>query len=155
MKKTIILVVAVAACTAFARPHHDNDGVRLATDILRLIDAGLDIFRPNTTVVTTAPAVTVTPAVPACTYVIYNGVQVPCYNNFIYVDHNWIWRGVGPAPRPPRFTPPPIHRPAPRTVIKHHQPRRPVHTVRPAPGRPGQPGRPGAGGHPAGGPGRR
>lgn len=69
---TKILTVAAfaifAGTAAYAGPHHGhghhhdkNNGVRLATDIVRLVGASLDVVRPRPVVVTPAPRVVVTP----------------------------------------------------------------------------------------------
>ena len=79
VKINLILAAVICAVGVFAAPpkerkhnhRHDKDnhGVRLATDIVRLVGASLDIFAPRKTVVVTPPAPVVVsqPAVVATT----------------------------------------------------------------------------------------
>ena len=123
MKKQLIVLVAITAGALMAAPHHaphhGNDGVRLAADIVRLVGTGLQIINPQPVVV--APTQTV--AVPAYGYTIYHGATVPFYNGFCYFNNAWVWRGPGRAPAPPPWRPhehyrhhgaPHAGRPAPR-----------------------------------------
>lgn len=63
--KTVLTVAVIAACAGvMAGPHHHhhhhhkhNDGVRLATDIVNLVGAGLNVLAPRPVVVTAPAAV--------------------------------------------------------------------------------------------------
>lgn len=91
---TVAAIAIFAGTAAYAKPHHhDHDrhnGVRLATDIVRLVGASLDIVTPRPVIVT-QPAVIAPPP-----------VVVPPRPHYYY----------RPAPPPPKHH----HRPAPR----HH-----------------------------------
>lgn len=122
MKKAVIVLVAITAGTLMAGPHHahhhGNNGVRLATDIVNLVGAGLRIINPRPVVVA-APTV----AIPAYGYTVWNGVHVPYYNGFCYTNNAWLWIGHGRPPAPPRWRPAEAH---------HHHGRAP-HAAKPAP----------------------
>ena len=123
MKKQLIVLVAITAGALMAgphhhAPHHGNNGVRLAADIVNLVGAGLRIINPPPVVVATTQTV----AVPAYGYTVYNGVTVPFYNGFCFVDNVWLWRGPGRAPAPPAWRPHEHHR-------RHEAP----HAWKPAP----------------------
>ena len=95
---------------AEARHHHGSSGVRLATDIVNLVGASLNLINPRPVVVAPAPApVVVTPA--------------PVV--------------VAPPPPPVVVTPAPVvvAPPPPRPVIVTPPPRRPVVVTPPAPRR--------------------
>ena len=70
MKKFLIAVVGCAAFAVMAGPHgcgghnHGSDGVRLATDIVDLVGASLNILAPRTVVTTPVVTPVVAPVAP-------------------------------------------------------------------------------------------
>ncbi|MCQ2352137.1 MAG: hypothetical protein MJ033_01500 [Victivallaceae bacterium] len=73
MKKFLIAVVGCAAFAVMAGPHgcgghhHGSDGVRLATDIVDLVGASLNILAPRTVVTTPVVTPVVAPVAPVVT----------------------------------------------------------------------------------------
>ncbi len=99
MKKLLIAFVGIATCAVMAGPRGcggcgGNSGVRLATDIVNLVGASLDILAPRTAVVATTPVVT-TPVVAAP--VVATPVLYPCYRSYYSPCH----RPCRPCPPPP------------------------------------------------------
>ena len=106
--KTVLAVAVIATCAGvMAGPHHHhhhkpNNGVRLATDIVNLVGASLNLAAPRPAVVT-IPAV-VTPAIIGTT---------------AHIVAPQVYHAPPPPPPPPRHH---HHRPAPRRP--HHGHRR-------------------------------
>ena len=168
MKKKIIalsgcLIVLAGTALYAGPPHHRHhrdkgEGVRLATDIVNLVGASLNVLTGGPTVVVTpppppppapvvvapppppppAPVVVAPPpppppppppvVVPTYSYGWYNGYWVPCYNGWYYWNSTWYWGD--PGPRPPR---PPAWRPDPRRPAPPAPPRHHGHNPKPAP----------------------
>lgn len=117
--KTALIAVAVLGGTALyagpAHHHHGNDGIRLAADILSLVDTGLNIISPaRTTIVSCGyPTVWSSAAV----------VTAP-----VVVERPVVIREVRPTPPPPprhRSEPPrssraSSHRSTPAKPAKPH-----------------------------------
>lgn len=145
MQKKVILFIGAALLMGSAPALQAKDrgeGVRLATDIVRLVK----------TVVAPAPAVVVAPppapaVIPSYSFGYYNNVYVPMYNGWYYYENVWCWGGRGPRPmHPPRWIPPRHHhrpapppppRPAPPPPQYHHRAPRGGHHAPPPPPRHG------------------
>ena len=128
--KTTILTTAVLALslTVFGAPppppdhhhhhHHDhgNSGVRLAAEIVGVVNHALRPAPPPQTVVVAPQPV----AVPQYAYDWYNGYWVPTYNGWYWYNNVWVWNGGGPRPRyAPAWVPDP-RRPAPPAPIPQY-----------------------------------
>lgn len=115
--KTVLTVAVIITCTgvmAGPRHHHHhkhNNGVRLATDIVNLVGAGLNILAPRPVVVT-APAVVAPRVIGTTTNIV---APAPVYTAPAPVVYT--------TPAPVYYAPPPP--PPPRHHHHHHH--RPPH----------------------------
>ena len=158
-KYVLPVLLLLGAGTALSARHHHNEGVHLAAEIVGLVRTAV---APAPVVVAPAPApVAVAPApvvIPNYGYGWWQGVWVPCYNNWYWYRNSWVWGGRGPRPVPPRWAPdfrrrpmpppPRVHHPRPVPPRVHHRPAPPPVHYRPAPPPPRHH-------HPAPGPQRR
>ena len=143
-KYVLPVLLLLGAGTALSARHHHNEGVHLAAEIVGLVRTAV---APAPVVVAPAPApVAVAPApvvIPNYGYGWWQGVWVPCYNNWYWYRNSWVWGGRGPRPVPPRWVPdfrrrpmpppPRVHHPRPAPPPVHHRPAPPRVHHRPAP----------------------
>lgn len=125
-KITVVAAVTFTATGVFAAPaphkhHHHNNGIRLATDIVNLVNSSIRLLTGYPKTVYVAPAATVqtvvaTPPAPAQTVIIDNTTPPPPPRTVIINN---------PTPPPPR----PViinnrnHHPRPRTNYHPAKPR--------------------------------
>ena len=167
-KYVLPVLLLLGAGTALSARHHHNEGVHLAAEIVGLVRTAVApapvVVAPAPAPVVVAPApapVAVAPApvvIPNYGYGWWQGVWVPCYNNWYWYRNSWVWGGRGPRPVPPRWAPdfrrrpmpppPRVHHPRPVPPRVHHRPAPPPVHYRPAPPPPRHH-------HPAPGPQRR
>ena len=137
-KYVLPVLLLLGAGTALSARHHHNEGLHLAAEIVGLV-------RTVAAPVVVAPAPVV---IPNYGYGWWQGVWVPCYNNWYWYQNCWVWGGRGPRPVPPRWVPDFRRRPMPPPPRVHHRPAPPPVHYRPAPPPPRHH-------HPAPGPQRR
>lgn len=119
-KITVVAAVTFTAAGAFAGPRHHNkhhkgnDGVRLAADIINLVDSSLRLLTgtPRTVVVAPQPAVVVAPPPPPA-QVIVTAPPPPRRPNTIIINN--------PPPRRHPQPHKPNHRPQPRRGKTHRR----------------------------------
>ena len=117
-KYVLPVLLLLGAGTALSARHHHNEGVHLAAEIVGLVR----------TAVAPPPVV-----IPNYGYGWWQGVWVPCYNNWYWYRNSWVWGGRGPRPVPPRWVPDFRRRPMPPPPRIHHRPAPPPVHHRPAP----------------------
>ena len=106
--KTVLTVAVIITCAgAMAGPHHHhhhhkhNDGIRLATDIVNLVGAGLNVLAPRPVVVT-APAVVAPRIIGTTTHIV---TPAPV----VYTTPAPVYYTTPPPPPPPRHHHPHHH----------------------------------------------
>ena len=122
-KYVLPVLLLLGAGTALSARHHHNEGLHLAAEIVGLV-------RTVAAPVVVAPAPVV---IPNYGYGWWQGVWVPCYNNWYWYQNCWVWGGRGPRPVPPRWVPDFRRRPMPPPPRVHHRPAPPPVHYRPAP----------------------
>ena len=141
-KYVLPVLLLLGAGTALSARHHHNEGVHLAAEIVGLVRTAV---APPPVVAAPPPVVVAPPPVviPNYGYGWWQGVWVPCYNNWYWYRNSWVWGGRGPRPVPPRWVPdfrrrpmpppPRVHHPRPAPPPVHHRPAPPRVHHRPAP----------------------
>lgn len=135
-KTAVVAVIAFCAAGAFAAPHHKqpqhhehNNGIRLATDIVNLVNSSIRLLTGTpavvvnqTPVAVTTPAVIIQETVPAQTVIVNNPPPPPprtvVINNRPPKPHNTVI-----------INNPPPYRPKPQPV-KHHYGRPTIKNVK-------------------------
>ena len=155
-KYVLPVLLLLGAGTALSARHHHNEGVHLAAEIVGLVRTAVapppvvvappPVVAAPPPVVAAPPPVVVAPppvVIPNYGYGWWQGVWVPCYNNWYWYRNSWVWGGRGPRPVPPRWVPdfrrrpmpppPRVHHPRPAPPPVHHRPAPPRVHHRPAP----------------------
>ena len=142
-KYVLPVLLLLGAGTALSARHHHNEGVHLAAEIVGLVRTAVApppvVVAPPPVVVAPPPVVVAPPPVviPNYGYGWWQGVWVPCYNNWYWYRNSWVWGGRGPRPVPPRWAPDFRRRPMPPPPRVYHHPAPPPRVYHhPAPGRP-------------------
>ena len=127
MKAKTIAIVTLCACTVFAVAQDGNYGSAGATMHTNMLVAAAAVTTTTTETTTTTdgnttkvtrtttsvtrdtpplPAEAITPENGNYTYAVYDGVLLPYYKGYYFIDGVWVWRGPGKPPiPPPRFRP--------------------------------------------------
>ncbi len=122
IKKQAIAIAALGACALFASVQAGEGTVNCivtlpiaeltvtTTTITTVTDENGNIIKENKA--TTRKVVdAISPDLGDYSYEEYDGVLLPYYRGYYYIDGVWVWRGRGKAPiPPPKFRP----RPAPK-----------------------------------------
>ena len=139
-KYVLPVLLLLGAGTALSARHHHNEGVHLAAEIVGLVRTAVApppvVVAPPPVVVAPPPVVVAPPPVviPNYGYGWWQGVWVPCYNNWYWYRNSWVWGGRGPRPVPPRWVPDFRRRPMPPPPRVHHpRPAPPPVVVAPPP----------------------